>query len=185
MHASSTVIVVLIGAAFLFVGCSQTTSPTSPTSVAPIGASFTSSPLAVSRAAQHQVPFKGTFQGSDTVTPPATITTTATGAGIIVGRLSLTAVLTITSASGGTGTGHWIAANGDSIDTTFVASAIPGAVVFTITEDHVITGGTGRFSDAHGSFTVHRTHLVALSDDGTHVTSGSFEGTIASPGAAD
>ena len=185
MRASSTVIVVLIGAAFLFVGCSQATSPTSPTSVSPIGASFASSPLAVSAAAQHRVPFKGTFQGSDTVTPPAIIATTATGVGTVAGQLSFTATLTLTSASGGIGTGHWVAANGDSIDTTFVASAIPGAVVFTITEDHIITGGTGRFSDAQGSFTVHRTHVVAPSDDGTHVTSGSFEGTITSPGTTD
>jgi hypothetical protein len=184
MRASSPVIVV-IGSAFLWVGCSQTTSPTSPTSVPSIGTSFTSPPRAVSAAAWHQVPFKGTFQGSDAVTPPATIATTATGTGTHVGRLSVTAVLTITSASGGTGTSHWIAANGDSIDTTFVASAIPGANVFTITEDHIVGGGTGRFSGAQGSFTVHRTRVVALSDDGTHVTSGSFEGTITSPGAAD
>jgi len=30
--------------------------------------------------------------------------------------------------------------------------------------------------------TVHRTHVRALSDDGTHVTFGWFEGTITSPG---
>ena len=57
-------------------------------------------------------------------------------------------------------------------------------VVVTITEIHTITGGTGRFSGAEGSFTVHRTHVHALSDDGTHVTFGWFEGTITSPGAA-
>ena len=113
--------------------------------------------------------------------PP--FTTTATGTGTHVGQFSLTNVVTL-SASGGTGTGHWIAANGDSIDTTFVASAVPGPVVFKITEIHTITGGTGRFAGAQGSFTVHRTHVVALSDDGTHVTFGSFDGTITSPGAA-
>jgi len=82
------------------------------------------------------------------------------------------------------GSAEWIAANGDSIYTTVVGSAIPGDVVFTITEIHTITGGTGRFSGAEGSFTVHRTHVVAPSDDGTHVTSGWLEGTITSPGAA-
>jgi hypothetical protein len=45
-----------------------------------------------------------------------------------------------------TGSAHLIAANGDSIDTTVVGSAIPGDVVFTITEIHTITGGTGRFT---------------------------------------
>ena len=34
------------------------------------------------------------------------------------------------------------------------------------------------------SFTVHRTHVVAPSDDGTHVTSGWFKGTMTSPRAA-
>lgn len=52
MRASSSVIVVLINAAFLSVGCSQPTSPTSPSSVRSSGAAFTSSPLAVSAAAQ-------------------------------------------------------------------------------------------------------------------------------------
>jgi hypothetical protein len=61
---------------------------------------------------------------------------------------------------------------------------IPGDVVFTITEIHTITGGTGRFSGAQGSFTVHRMHIVATSDGVTHVTFGWFEGTITSPGAA-
>ena len=185
MRTSSTAITVLIGAAVPLIGCSQTASPTSPTTAPSVGTFFTSSPLVVSAAAQHQVPFEGSFQGSDAVTPPATIATTATGTATHFGRLSLTEALTITSPSGGTGTAHWIAANGDSIDTTFVASAIPDGVVFTITEDHSITGGTGRFSDAQGTFTVHRTHVVAPNEDGTHVTSGSFEGIITSPGAVD
>jgi hypothetical protein len=190
MRHWSTVFVVLVGAACLMSGCSQTTSPTGPTSVPPVGASLTSSaltasPLAVSAAAPHQAPFKGTFEGSDNVTPPVTIATTATGTGTHLGRFSLTDVLTLNSPSGGTGAGHWVAANGDRIETTFVATAVPGAVVFAITEDHIITGGTGRFSGAEGSFTVSRTHNVAPGDDGTHVTSGSFEGTITLPGSTN
>ena len=183
MRASSTAIVVFIAAAFLLIGCSQTTSPTSPTSVPPsIGASSTPSPLAISHAAQHQVPFKGTFEGSDAVAPP-TITTSATGTGTHLGQFSFAHVITFPAL---TGSSHWVAANGDSIETTSVTvSAIPGPIVLTVTEDHIITGGTGRFSGVHGSFTVHRTHVLVPSDDGTHVTSGSFEGTISSPGAAD
>ena len=60
--------------------------------------------LAIPAAAQQQVPFKGTFQGYDTVALP-TITTTATGIGTLVGQLSLTDVLILTSACCGTGTG--------------------------------------------------------------------------------
>ena len=147
----------------------------------PMTALILTAALALPAAAQTQVPFKGTFQGNDTVTPP-TLTQSVTGIGTLVGQFSSTTVLTLT-AFGGTGSAHWIAANGDSIDTTFVASAIPGDVVFTVTEIHAITGGTGRFSGAQGTFTVHRTHIVALSADGTHVTFGWFEGTITFPRA--
>jgi hypothetical protein len=76
--------------------------------------------LALPAAAQQQVPFKGTFQGSDTVTPP-TLTQSITGTGTHVGQFSATTFLKLT-ASGGTGTARWIAANGDSIDTTVVGS---------------------------------------------------------------
>jgi len=74
-----------------------------------------------------------------------------------------------------------IAANGDSIYTSVAGSsemtATPG--VFSITEVNTITGGTGRFDGAQGSFTVER--LINLA---TGFTSGSFHGTITSPGAA-
>ena len=137
--------------------------------------------LAIPAAAQQQVPFKGTFQGNDNTATHGTITTTGTGVGTHLGQLSLTDVLTLTSACCGTGTGNWIAANGDSIDTTLAGSAeltaAPG--VISITEVHTITGGTGRFSGAQGSFTVER-----LASGVTFLTSGSFRGTITSPGAA-
>jgi hypothetical protein len=137
--------------------------------------------LAAPAAAQQQVPFEGTFQGSDTVTPPTTIATAAAGTATHLGQFSFTHVLTLSSL---TGSGHWVAANGDSIETTSIVSAVPGPVVFTVTEIHTITGGTGRFSGAQGSFTVYRTHVRALSEDGTHVTFGWFEGTMTSPGEA-
>jgi len=141
--------------------------------------------LAIPASAQTQVPFKGTFQGSDAVTPPATMATTATGTGTHLGKFSLKQEVTLNFLNfTDTGSAQWIAANGDSVYTTVVGSAIPGDVVFAITEIHTITGGTGRFAGAEGSFTVHRTHVVALSDDETHVTFGSFNGTITSPGAA-
>jgi len=187
MRASSTVIVVLIGAAFLFVGCSQTTSPTSPTSVAAIGASFTSSPLAVSAAAQHEGPFKGTMQGTDTDSNPTptsiVVTTDGMGTATHLGQFSFTqrvtvSFMTFTSA----GTSHWVAANGDSFDTTIAGSGQPTGTPgeFRITDIHTITGGTGRFAGVHGLFTVER-----VASGITFATSGSFEGAITSPGAAD
>ena len=48
----------------------------------------------------------------------------------------------------------------------------------TITETSTITGGTGRFAGAQGNFILERTHLVEPSADGTHVTFGSFRGSI-------
>ena len=147
----------------------------------PMAAMILTAALAVPAAAQNQVPFKGTFQGSDTVTPPVTIATAATGTGTHLGQFSFTYVFTFPTSSGSS---LWVAANGDTIDSTYVASAVSGPVVVTITEIHTITGGTGRFSGVEGSFTVHRAHVRALSDDGTHVTFGWFEGTITSPGAA-
>lgn len=139
--------------------------------------------LAFPAAAQTPVPFKGTFQGNDAVTPP-TITTAGKGIGTLVGQLSLTNVVTLTTL---TGTGHWIAANGDSIDSTFVATpdfSTHSLGYITVTEIHTVTGGTGRFAGAQGNFVLDRTHIVVPSADGTYVTFGSFHGTIASPGTA-
>src|SRR5690349_15611557 len=86
----------------------------------PMAAMILTVALALPAAAQTQVPFKGTFQGNDTVSAPM-LTQIITGIGTHVGQFSATTVLTLT-ASGGTGSAHWIAANGDSIDTTVVGS---------------------------------------------------------------
>jgi len=149
----------------------------------PMAAMILTAALAVPAAAQQQVPFKGTFQGKDAVNP-LSITTSGTGIGTLMGVFSLTQETSLTT---NTGPAHWVAANGDSIDSTFVASpdfSTHSLGYITVTEIHTITGGTGRFSDAHGSFTLHRTHIVTPSADGTHVTFGWFEGAITPPGAA-
>ena len=80
-----------------------------------------------------------------------------------------------------TGSARLIAANGDSVYTTIAGSSEETAIpnVDSITEINTITGGTGRFAGAQGSFTVER--LVNLV---TGFTSGSLHGTITSPGAA-
>jgi hypothetical protein len=140
-------------------------------------------------AAQKQVPFKGSLQGHETDTPeggppPTTLNVDGNDTGIAthVGQFSFSYQLTVTLADGtATGSAHLIAANGDSIYTTVAGTsemtATPG--VFSITEVNTITGGTGRFDGAQGSFTVER--LVNLA---TGLTSGSFHGTITSAGAA-
>jgi hypothetical protein len=150
--------------------------------------------LAIPAAAQQEVPFKGTFQGNDAVNLP-TITQTIPGVGTLVGQFSSTTFLTL-GTSGGTGTGHWIAANGDTIDTTVVGSGVPADMVpcqvvgaepgdtyNKVTQIHTITGVTGRFAGVQGSFTLTLYHDV-VARDGTHGTCGSYIGSITPPGAA-
>ena len=153
----------------------------------PMAAMILTAALAVPAAAKNQVPFKGALQGNDSDSPgpsPTTIvaTTTGTGIGTLVGQFSFTQELTLDLVTlTATGFSHWVAANGDSIDTTLAGSGEPTDTpgVFRITEIHTITGGTGRFAGAQGSFTVER-----LASAVTFLTSGSFHGTITSPGAA-
>lgn len=148
----------------------------------PMAAMILTAALASPAAAQQQVPFKGAFLGKDAVTP-TTITTNGTGIGTHMGAFSLTQETSLTTL---TGSAHWVAANGDSIASTFVALpdfSTQSLGYITITEIHTVTGGTGRFARAQGNFVLDRTHIVALSADGTHVTFGSFHGTITPPGA--
>ena len=154
-----------------------------------VAAMLLTAALAVAAAAQQQVPFKGSLQGHETDTPvggppPTAVNAdgSATGIAIHVGQFSFSYQLTVTLADGtATGSAQLIAANGDSVFTTVAGSSEPTATpgVFSITEVDTITGGTGRFAGAQGSFTVER--LVNLA---TGLTSGSFHGTITSPGAA-
>jgi hypothetical protein len=142
--------------------------------------------LAVPAAAKQQVPFQGVLQGNDTDTcfsfPIVCVSTIGTGESTLLGKFSFTLelianVATFTDA----GSAHFIAANGDTIDTTFVGSAVltDDPNVISITEIFTVTGGTGRFAGAQGSFIVER-----LASGATFTTSGSFDGTITSPGAA-
>ena len=161
----------------------------------PLAGMMLAAALALPAAAQQEVPFKGTFQGSDNVAPP-TLTQSIAGTGTHVGEFSSTTVLTLRP-SGGSGIGRWIAANGDTIETAVVGSlehvpmapcpvlgAQPDDAYAKITQIHTITGGTGRFAGVQGSFTLTLYHDVSLSSDGTHHTCGSYSGTITPPGAA-
>lgn len=196
MRALLTMTVVM-GTLFA-VACSQNTSPIQPSSLpsATSSVSGTSSDavtttavntaaLAVRAATQPQVPFKGTLQGHDVdsgfTDTTVDVTITGTGIGTLLGKFSFTEEVTVTFASlTSAGSAQFTAANGDRIDTTVAGSGIPiTPSEISITEVFTITGGTGRFADAQGSFTVERVASAI-----TFTTSGSFEGTITSPGAA-
>src|SRR6266481_2446748 len=131
---------------------------------------------------QHFADCRGDVVDSGPRPTTSSVDGSATGIATLVGQFSFSYQLTVNLANGtSTGSARLIAANGDSVFTTIAGSseltATPG--VLGITEINTITGGTGRFAAAQGSFTVER--LVNLV---TGFTSGSFHGTITSPGAA-
>ena len=132
------------------------------------------------------VPFSGSLQAHESATfpGPGTLVADGSGEGIAthLGRFTLTWHFTVNTVAGsGTGPVHFIAANGDSIFTTAAGTSEPTSTpgVFHIMEVQTITGGTGRFANAKGSFIVDR-----LTDLNTGFTSGSFHGAITSPGSA-
>jgi hypothetical protein len=140
--------------------------------------------LAASAAAGDPVPFKGSFEGDVTVTllpPPAppfmvAVDVEATGEATQLGNFTLDIPhLVNRMARTADGTYEFTAANGDTLKADFTGTAtltpIPG--VLYIEETATITGGTGRFAGATGSFTSER-----LYDMIAGTTIGSFEGTI-------
>jgi hypothetical protein len=138
-------------------------------------------------AAEKPVPFGGSLQAVEHSVfqgpPPGTLLVDASGSGIAthLGQFTLTWKFTVNLADGtGSGPVIFTAANGDAIFYTALGRSEPTDTpgVFHVVEIETITGGTGRFAGAQGSFIVDR-----LTDLNTGLTSGSFHGTITSPGA--
>ena len=142
--------------------------------------------LAGPAAAGEQVPFKGSLAGDVTITPLdppfLSVLVDATGNATQLGQFTLTIPHIVNPANGtAIGSYEFTAANGDTLFADFTGQATPTATpgVLYIEETATITGGTGRFADATGSFTVER-----LFDTIALTTTGSFEGTVSSPGAS-
>ena len=131
-------------------------------------------------AAGEKVHFKGTLEGVVTIAPlaPPFVAVNIEGSGKashlgkftvdiphVVNRTNSTAI----------GTYEFTAANGDTLSASFTGQGTPSATpgVLAIVETATITGGTGRFAGATGSFTVKR-----LFDTVAGTTIGSFTGTI-------
>jgi hypothetical protein len=139
--------------------------------------------LAAPVAANEQVPFRGSLEGTVTVTPLdpplASVVIEGGGNATQLGRFTVEIPHLVNQATRiGGGTYIFTAANGDTLTADFSGQATlvsPG--VLSVAETGVITGGTGRFAGATGSFTAERTFFVA-----TGTTTGTFEGTISSPG---
>jgi len=154
----------------------------------PVAAMLLTTALAGAAVAGELVPFSGSFQGHESDIfqgpPPGTLAVNGSGSGIAthLGQFSLTWQLTVNLADGtAKGSFTYTAANGDSIFTTVSGTSGPTDTpgVSSIMEINTVTGGTGRFEGAKGSFTAER--LIHLN---TGFTSGSFHGAITSPGSA-
>ena len=136
-------------------------------------------------AAGDAVPFKGSFSGTVTVTSitPPLLSNLIEGAGNAthLGQFTLE-IPHVVNQSTRVGTGSYVftAANGDTLTAHFSGQGTilaPG--VISASDVAVITGGTGRFTGATGTFAAERIFTVA-----TGAITGTFEGTITSPGSA-
>jgi hypothetical protein len=136
--------------------------------------------------ARDQVPFRGVVSGSVISITPLDecnqLTEAVNGGNAThLGRFTGTAqfVLNVCDLTY-VGSYVWTAANGDSISGPFIGSLTPTAVqgVFDNTESAFLTGGTGRFAGATGSFNL---------DGQIDLNTGTFylpwEGTISSVGS--
>ena len=144
-----------------------------------------SSPIFVAVAADKGVPFKGSLEGHETIVPisPQFLSSVLKGTGNATHLGSFTVIKMdfvnlVTSID--LGSLAFTAANGDILTADFTGQASPTVTpgVLSVVETAFISGGTGRFAGATGSFIITRSFDLA-----TNLTAGSFEGTISSPGA--
>ena len=192
MRLPTAVAVALLTA--LVVGCNQPLVPTSQSLSGPSAVPSASAPaaqlsadvVASASGRKKEVPFKGTLEGRLTVSIPLqppllSNLNEATGTATHLGRFTLEIphiVNTMTRIA--IGTYEFKAANGDTLVATFTGQATvvsPG--VLSVLDTATISGGTGRFAGAIGSFTAERVFVMATGN-----ITGSFEGTISSPGAS-
>jgi len=154
-------------------------------SCAPETAERTPAPTAPSLArGGAELPFHGILEARETweftPAPPPNdviryVDLRGTGTATHLGRYTLVYDATVTVATGvGYGSMTYTAANGDVLTATYTAlGTSTNGVDATIIEAATITGGTGRFAGAAGSFVQTRTASLV-----TGVGSGSFAGTI-------
>jgi hypothetical protein len=130
-------------------------------------------------AAQQLLQFHGSFEGDVTripVPPVVLVDIEAEGVATHLGRFTLDVPHVVDPATRtGVGLYKFRTANGDRLTAQFTGQATPiaGTDFLFIEEDATITGGTGRFAGATGSFIFHR-----LFDTAEGTTVGFFDGTI-------
>jgi hypothetical protein len=144
-----------------------------------------STTFAAPAAAEKQLPFKGSLQAAETNTvdfPTLFVDAHGSGNTTHLGRFTLSYQANIQLSPDGAGaavvSARFVAANGDSLLAEGSGLSIPTTTpnINRIVERYTITGGTGRFAGANGSFTVER-----LLNQATGVTSGTINGAIVLP----
>jgi hypothetical protein len=144
---------------------------------------FAMSCFAWTASAKDEVSFNGSSVGQDTeVGPgpaPGTLEIQGIGSGNSshLGRTTFTYTYVIDlSDFSFHGTSHTVAANGDTFDAVFTGYSLPtdNPDVLAIVQFYTITGGTGRFDGATGSFTLNGFYSLS-----THVFTANSKGTIA------
>jgi hypothetical protein len=153
-----------------------------------IAATFLTVALSSSEVNAGRVPFNGTWQANEVSTffgnPPIGFFSNGQGAlnSIQLGPLALYLTNLVDLATfDGLGVTRVVDANGDSIfaeGTGHADLVTPNPPVFHITEIHTVTGGTGRYANARGSFSVDRTIDLSTGD-----STGTFNGAIIVRGA--
>lgn len=160
----------------------DTNSPTSPARAVP----GSSGAFAVDAT---RLPFRGSFtrasQGSTDcppTCPPTTLRITGQldGTATQLGRFTASMLdVVVVATNAATGTVSFTAANGDQLfaDTIGGESAFIPPNVSKVTLAAIITGGTGRFASATGTFTLLLTEAIDFATN-TASGSGTFDGTI-------
>jgi hypothetical protein len=129
-----------------------------------------------------RIPFKGALQSNEsyrTIFPTMSVIATGSGEATLLGQITVNYQTKVNMSDlSHSGSISFAGIYGDSLLATGVGQAIedrtPG--MFSVVEIYTITGGTGRFARASGTFTLKR--LVSVK---TGITSGSLEGYIVLP----
>ena len=125
-----------------------------------------------------ETPFKGTVNAVETGTtvfPTRFLEREGTGTATYLGSYTehVTEVINLPTLSA-TGTATFTAANGETLLATVAGQATrTSPTTLSIVEVYTITGGTGRFADATGSFTLNSTL-----DQTTGASTGTLSGAI-------
>jgi hypothetical protein len=144
-----------------------------------VGASAVALALVAVSAVAAQTPFKGTVkavEANQLVFPILSVNRQGTGTATHLGKYTEHVTLQVdVRTRSSTGVATFTAANGDTLTASVVGQATPTSPgLISVVEVYTITGGTGRFAAATGTFTLHST-----ANQATGASTGTLSGSIA------